>query len=108
MGDAATCAMAQLLSVLAVLSPLSVWSQEKHVKAGKEYSVVNRQNNFIVTNMFGPEVPEEKFTECEASENDADSLYNFTTEDIEKLRNISFSESEYTGKVLLVVNLASF
>merc|ERR1712215_648705 len=97
--DAATRAMAQLLSVLAVLSPLSVWSQVKHVKAGKEYSVVNRQDNSIVTNMFGPEVSEERFTECEASENDADSFYNFTTEDIEKLRNISFSDPEYTGKV---------
>jgi len=104
----ATRAMAQLLSVLAVLSPLSVWSQVKHVKAGEEYSVVNRQDKSIVTNVFGPEVAEEKFTECEAPEDDTNSLYNFTTEDIEKLNNISFSDPEYTGKVLLVVNLASF
>jgi len=103
-----TLAMAQLLSVLAVLSPLTVWSQVKHVKAGEEYSVVNRQDKSIVTNVFGPEVAEEKFTECEAPEDDTNSLYNFTTEDIEKLNNISFSDPEYTGKVLLVVNLASF
>merc|ERR1712236_167166 len=106
--DETTPTMAQLLSVLAVLSPLSVWSQVKHVKEGKEYSVVNRQDKSIGTNVFGPEVAEEKFTECEAPEDDTNSLYNFTTEDIEKLNNISFSDPKYTDKVLLVVNLASF
>jgi len=106
--DETTPTMAQLLSVLAVLSPLSVWSQVKHVKEGKEYSVVNRQDKSIVTNVFGPEIAEEKFTECDAPEDDTYSLYNFTTEDIEKLNTISFSDPEYTDKVLLVVNLASF
>ena len=36
------------------------------------------------------------------------SLNDFTTEDIEKMNNVSFSDAEYTDKVLLVVNLASF
>jgi len=39
---------------------------------------------------------------------DPRSLNDFTTEDIEKMKNVSFSDPEYTNKVLLVVNLASF
>ena len=39
---------------------------------------------------------------------DSRSFHDFWSEDIEKKRNVSFSSPEYTGKVLLVVNVASF
>jgi len=48
----------------------------------------------------------DNYTNCEKP--DSRSFYDFTTEDIEKVRNVSFSDPEYTNKVLLVVNLASF
>jgi len=55
------------------------------------------------------DVPEEKFdkkfTDC-TKERDGKSLYDFQSEDIWKLHN--FSLSEFTGQVVLVVNLASF
>merc|ERR1712210_333059 len=57
---------------------------------------------------FGDEVDEKKFTSCKPRGNDPRSLNDFTTEDIEKMNNVSFSDPEYTNKVLLVVNLASF
>jgi len=46
--------------------------------------------------------------ECQMNNKDGRSLHQFTTEDIEKATNVSFSDPEYAGKVLLVVNLASF
>jgi len=55
------------------------------------------------------DVPEEKFdkkfTDC-TKERDGKSLYDFQSEDIWKVHN--FSLSEFTGQVVLVVNLASF
>jgi len=57
---------------------------------------------------FGDEVDEKKYTSCKPRGNDPRSLNDFTTEDIEKMNNVSFSDPEYTNKVLLVVNLASF
>ena len=39
---------------------------------------------------------------------DSRSFHDFWSEDIEKERNVSFSSPEYAGKVLLVVNVASF
>jgi len=58
--------------------------------------------------VFGNEVPEDKFTSCKLHGKDQRSLNDFTTEDIEKLNNVYFSDPEYTNKVLLVVNVASF
>jgi len=52
-------------------------------------------------------VPEENYKECVNSK-DSKSFYDFTTEDVEKLNNVSFNDPKYKGKVLLVVNLASF
>jgi len=46
--------------------------------------------------------------DCRMDLEDGRSFHQFTTEDIEKFNNVSFSDPEYTGKVLLVVNLASF
>jgi len=79
----------------------------KHVLAGSEYSAaaVQREEKALV---FGNDVEEEKYTSCRLRGNDPRSLNDFTTEDIEKMNNVSFSDPEYTNKVLLVVNLASF
>jgi len=101
--------MAKLLPVLVALSPLAVHSQQniKHVMAGEEYGETSRQEKSISPLGFGPEVPEDNFKEC-LEPKDSQSFYDFTTEDIAKLNNVSFNDPEYTGKVLLVVNLASF
>jgi len=102
--------MARLLPVLAALSPYSVFSHNggvKHVLEGEEYGVSSRQDKSISTRGFGNDVAEDKFKEC-FEPKDSTSFHDFTTEDIEKLNNVSFSDPEYAGKVLLVVNLASF
>lgn len=101
--------MAKLLPVLVALSPFSVFGNRdvKHVMAGEEYGISRRQEKSISSSGFGTEVATDKFTEC-AHSGDSKSFNDFTTEDIEKLNNISFSDPEYAGKVLLVVNLASF
>jgi len=57
---------------------------------------------------FSCAVKEEDYKDCRYQGSDSRSFYDFTTEDIEKVRNVSFSDPEYTNKVLLVVNLASF
>jgi len=75
--------------------------------AGEEYGETSRQEKSISPLGFGPEVPEDNFKEC-LEPKDSQSFYDFTTEDIAKLNNVSFNDPEYTGKVLLVVNLASF
>ena len=54
------------------------------------------------------QIAEDKYQDCSTDAADNTVLYNFTTEDIEKKENISFSAPQYTNKVLLVVNLASF
>merc|ERR1711892_183473 len=82
-------------------------SAVKHVIEGDEYEITGRQQKSISPNGFGTDVPEDKFKECDEPK-DVKSFHNFTTEDIEKMNNISFSDPEYAGKVLLVVNLASF
>ena len=43
-------------------------------------------------------VPEENYKECVNSK-DSKSFYDFTTEDVEKLNNVSFNDPEYKGKV---------
>ena len=53
-------------------------------------------------------VPADKYKNCLPQGEDTRSFYDYHSEDIEKLNNVSFSEPEYQGKVLLVVNLASF
>merc|ERR1712243_317287 len=78
----------------------------KHVMAGEEYGITNRQEKSISPRGFG-KISEVNFKECQEPK-DSTSFYDFTTEDIEKLNNVSFSDPEYAGKVLLVVNLASF
>jgi len=97
------------LSNFPTLQPFffSTSPQVKHVLAGSEYSaaVQQREEKALV---FGNDVEEEKYTSCRTRGNDPRSLNDFTTEDIEKMNNVSFSDPEYTNKVLLVVNLASF
>jgi len=100
--------MARLLPVLAFLAH-DVMCHEgvKHVMAGEEYGITSRQEKSISPRGFGNEISEVNYKECEEPK-DSKSFHDFTTEDIEKLNNVSFSDPEYAGKVLLVVNLASF
>jgi len=58
--------------------------------------------------VFGNQVDEKKYINCKPGGFDPRSLNDFTTEDIEKMNIVSFSDPAYTNKVLLVVNLASF
>ena len=97
--------MAKLLPVLVALSPFSVFGlgDVKHVMEGEEYGITNRQEKSISLMGFGPDVPEDKFKEC-VQPKDSKSFHDFTTEDIEKLNNVSFSDPKYAGKVLLVYN----
>ena len=53
-------------------------------------------------------VPADKYQNCVPQGEDTRSFYDYHSEDIEKLTNVSFSDPEYQGKVLMVVNLASF
>jgi len=79
----------------------------KHVLAGDEYirgATIREDKSLELGNV----IPEEKFTSCKSSDSDIRSFHDFTTEDIEKVNNVSFSDPQYTNKVLLVVNLASF
>merc|ERR1719477_48844 len=101
--------MARLLPVLAMMAH-DVMCHDggvKHVMAGDEYGITNRQEKSISPRGFGNEISEVNFKECQEPR-DSTSFHDFTTEDIEKLNNVSFSDPEYAGKVLLVVNLASF
>merc|ERR1712002_450923 len=89
---------------------LCSWQQlqgVKHVLAGDEYirgATIREDKSLELGNV----IPEEKFTSCKSSDSDIRSFHDFTTEDIEKVNNVSFSDPQYTNKVLLVVNLASF
>lgn len=82
----------------------------KHVLAGSEYSssLGGVREQRVLGSLLGDSVPADKYKSCREQGADARSLNDFTTEDIEKLNNVSFSDPEYTQKVLLVVNLASF
>merc|ERR1719167_1615600 len=82
--------------------------QVKHVLAGSEYSAAAAAGREEKALIFGDQLDEKKFTSCKPRGNDPRSLNDFTTEDIEKMNNVSFSDPEYTNRVLLVVNLASF
>jgi len=122
--------MAKLLPVLAALSPLGTDGQHRISTFGNFGSVLHTPywpywivapnsggSQSIIDNAAEekdrndlrvlPKVPEENYKECVNSK-DSKSFYDFTTEDVEKLNNVSFNDPKYKGKVLLVVNLASF
>ena len=124
--------MAHMLSVLlaTALSPTIIGGQEgiKHVMEGEEYLVntkvsrnyysgflicmvffqISRERDSKAARSLCTEVPEDKFKSCHQSKGDNRSFYDFSSEDIEKLNNVSFDHPDYVGKILLVVNLASF
>merc|ERR1711953_191942 len=135
-GNIALSEMAQILSVLlAVSSSLVVDAQAyypyypilypnpyqtysyaqgfngvKHVLAGQEYQPkalleTSRQSK---SNNLCESIASEKYQDCSRQEGDERVLYNYWSEDIEKKENVSFALPQYTNKVLLVVNLASF
>jgi len=87
------------------------FSQIKHVLAGQEYQAKEASSSRqakATSSGLCQQIAEDKYQDCSIDAADNTVLYNFTTEDIEKKENISFSAPEYTNKVLLVVNLASF
>merc|ERR1712154_680260 len=105
--------MAHILSVLLALAPAQAQiGRLKHVKEGQEYLAIQQREQEVRSPRFGDfssPVPEDKFTRCSSSSaGDDRSFFDFSTEDIEKTRNVSFSHPNYTGHVSLVVNLASF
>ena len=53
-------------------------------------------------------MPADKYQNCVPQGEDTRSFYDYHSEDIEKMSNVSFSAPEYQGQVLMVVNLASF
>ena len=63
-----------------------------------EFSITNKQEKSISPRGFGNEISEVNFKECQEPK-DSTSFHDFTTEDIEKLNNVSFSDPEYAGKV---------
>merc|ERR1719391_1835044 len=98
--------MARLMPLLLAAASAQELHGVKHVLAGSEYSAAAAAEEKAL--VFGDHLDEKKFTSCKPRGNDPRSLNDFTTEDIEKMNNVSFSDPEYTNKVLLVVNLASF
>jgi len=97
-----------------LLSLLSVVLGDKHelrrVKAGSEYKRPDKTEARVAKKLFGEEVGVDKFSDCISGGvgEEVESLHQFTTENVEKTDNVSFSDPQYKGKVLLVVNLASF
>jgi len=86
---------------------LQIVSHLKHVKEGQEYLINGSSEQAVTGSIFSSDVAEDKFSSCSSPE-DGRSFFDFHTEDIERTRNVSFSHQNYTGKVTLVVNLASF
>jgi len=117
--DSRALIMAQLLSVLLALS-LSLLvdgrdvlglGEVKHVMAGEEYNLrqqLSQGTREPKSNGLCSKVPADKYQNCVPQGEDTRSFYDYHSEDIEKLTNVSFSDPEYQGKVLMVVNLASF
>merc|ERR1712241_127271 len=104
--------MAHILSVLLALAPVQAQVVTlKHVKEGQEYLAVQHREQEGRSPKFGDfssAVPEDMFTTCSSPDGDDTTFFDFSSEDIEKTRNVSFSHQNYTGGVSLVVNLASF
>jgi len=99
--------MARLMPLLLAAASAQELHGVKRVLAGDEYSarLAAREEKELA---FGQAVPQDKYRACSPQGSDTRSLNDFTTEDIEKMNNVSFSDPEYRNKVLLVVNLASF
>jgi len=106
--------MRQIL--LTVLSSVILYTdgqdagQIKHVTEGDEYNTYLNQKDRQSKSAKGlcSTVPENKYKDCDAAPLDNGSFYDFHSEDIHKINNVSFSHPDYVGQVLLVVNLASF
>merc|ERR1711962_937916 len=91
--------MAHILSVLLALAPVQAQMLDavKHVKEGQEYlsNSPGQQQQVREDNIFSDAVPTDKFSVCKDPSEARQSFYDFSSEN-------------YTGKVSLVVNLASF
>jgi len=80
----------------------------KHVLEGDEYKIVQESRQQKSVHTLCNEIPKEKLQNCYKEDGDERSFYDFWSEDIEKMNNVSFNHPDYVGNVLLVVNLASF
>merc|ERR1711988_205084 len=84
--------MAHILSVLLALAPVQAQVQVKHVKEGQEYLLSSPDQQVpSPANTLSDAVASDKFRSC-SDPNGADgSLFDFSSEDIEKINNVSFS-----------------
>lgn len=80
----------------------------KHVLEGDEYKIIQESRQQKSVHTLCNEIPKEKLQNCFREDGDDRSFYDFWSEDIEKMNNVSFNHPDYVGNVLLVVNLASF
>merc|ERR1712107_392470 len=91
--------MARLMPLLLAAASAKELQGVKHVLAGSEYSGSAASQRDERALVFGDDVPADKFRSCKKHGSDPRSLNDFTTEDIEKMKNVSFSDPEYTNKV---------
>jgi len=83
-------------------------NQIRHVQEGDEYKIIQESRQEKSVQTLCNEIPKEKLQNCYREDGDDRSFHDFWSEDIEKMRNVSFNHPDYVGNVLLVVNLASF
>jgi len=104
--------MANKISVLLSMSMTLMvdchTNQIKHVLEGDEYKIIQESRQQKSVQTLCNEIPKEKLQNCFREEGDNRSFHDFSSQDIEKMRNVSFNHTDYVGNVLLVVNLASF
>jgi len=103
--------MAHLLSVMMAASVVA-GQDVRHVLAGQEYRYTDQAGaegtREAKSAGLCSKIPADKYQNCHPQAEDSRSFHDYSSEDIERLTNVSFSSEQYTGRVLLVVNLASF
>merc|ERR1711874_890920 len=82
--------MARLMPLLLAAASAKELQGVKHVLAGSEYSVSAAAQRDERALVFGDDVPADKFRSCKKHGSDPRSLNDFTTEDIEKMKNFLF------------------
>merc|ERR1711962_1587824 len=96
--------MAHILSVLLALAPVQAQMLDavKHVKEGQEYlsNSPGQQQEVREDNIFSDAVPTDKFSVCKDPSEARQSFYDFSSEDIEKLRNVSYTPQYYSLNAL--------
>jgi len=99
--------MAHILSVLLALAPVQA-QMTYGTSKGTSYLVTKGSSQASKYKKMSSNLPPEKYTQCLQSDQEDQSLQDFTVQNIEKTKMVSFSDKKYRDKVTLVVNLASF